>query len=84
MQGAGGGSAGGREAAAAATSPPRSRPAAGRHRTLGVWVDGHHAQTIDVAGVPRIYTLYQAGSSTTGTLLLRPAPGVQACDFTFG
>jgi cytochrome c biogenesis protein CcdA/thiol-disulfide isomerase/thioredoxin len=52
--------------------------------TLGVWVDGHHTQTIDVAGVPRLYTLYQAGSPTTGTLLLRPAPGVQAYDFTFG
>jgi hypothetical protein len=52
--------------------------------TLGVWVDGHHTQTIDGAGVPRLYTLYQVSSPTTGTLLLRPAPGVQAYDFTFG
>ena len=52
--------------------------------TLAVWVDGHHTQTIDIAGVPKLYTLYQAGSSTTGTLLLRPSPGVQAYDFTFG
>jgi hypothetical protein len=32
----------------------------------------------------QLYTLYQAGSSATGTLLLRAAPGVQAYDFTFG
>ena len=28
--------------------------------TLDVSVNGHHTQTIDVAGVPRLYTLYQA------------------------
>ena len=30
------------------------------------------------------YLIPPLGSSTTGTLLLRPAPGVQAYDFTFG
>ena len=29
--------------------------------TLDVSVNGHHTQTIDAAGVPRLYTLYQAG-----------------------
>ena len=43
-----------------------------------------HIQTIEVRGVPRLYTLYQAGSATTGKLLLRASPGVQAYDFTFG
>jgi cytochrome c biogenesis protein CcdA/thiol-disulfide isomerase/thioredoxin len=52
--------------------------------TLDVSVNGQHTQTIDVTGVPRLYTLYQAGSSTSGTLLLHASPGVQAYDFTFG
>ena len=39
-----------------------------------------------VAGVPRLYTLYQAraGSAASGTLVLHASPGVQAYDFTFG
>jgi cytochrome c biogenesis protein CcdA/thiol-disulfide isomerase/thioredoxin len=52
--------------------------------TLNVSVDGHHARAIDVGGVPRLYTLYQGSSATRGTLLLRPSPGVEAYDFTFG
>jgi cytochrome c biogenesis protein CcdA/thiol-disulfide isomerase/thioredoxin len=52
--------------------------------TLSVSFDGQHTRTIDVTGVPRLYTLYQAGTSTTGTLLLRASPGVEAYDFTFG
>ncbi len=52
--------------------------------TLDVSVNGHHTQTIEVSGVPRLYTLYQAGSATNGTLLLHASPGVQAYDFTFG
>jgi cytochrome c biogenesis protein CcdA/thiol-disulfide isomerase/thioredoxin len=52
--------------------------------TLDVSVNGHHTQTIDVGGVPRLYTLYQADSATNGTLLLHASPGVQAYDFTFG
>jgi cytochrome c biogenesis protein CcdA/thiol-disulfide isomerase/thioredoxin len=52
--------------------------------TLDVSVNGHHTQTIDVNGIPRLYTLYQAGSATSGRLLLHASPGVQAYDFTFG
>jgi cytochrome c biogenesis protein CcdA/thiol-disulfide isomerase/thioredoxin len=52
--------------------------------TLQVSVDGRHVQTIEVRGVPRLYTLYQAAPATTGKLLLRASPGVQAYDFTFG
>jgi cytochrome c biogenesis protein CcdA/thiol-disulfide isomerase/thioredoxin len=52
--------------------------------TISVSVNGHHTQTIDVAGTPRLYTLDQAGSDNTGTLLLQVSPGVQAYDFTFG
>jgi hypothetical protein len=52
--------------------------------TLDVSVNGHHTQTIDVGGIPRLYILYQAGSATSGTLVLHASPGVQAYDFTFG
>jgi len=52
--------------------------------TLRVSVNGRHIQTIEIRGVPRLYTLYRAGSATTGKLLLRASPGVQAYDFTFG
>jgi cytochrome c biogenesis protein CcdA/thiol-disulfide isomerase/thioredoxin len=52
--------------------------------TLDVAVNGHQTQTIDVGGIPRLYTLYQAGAVTTGTILLHASPGVEAYDFTFG
>jgi cytochrome c biogenesis protein CcdA/thiol-disulfide isomerase/thioredoxin len=56
----------------------------GGHGTLGVTVNGRHTQTIKVDGVPRLYTLYRAGSAVTGKLLLHASPGIQAYDFTFG
>jgi cytochrome c biogenesis protein CcdA/thiol-disulfide isomerase/thioredoxin len=52
--------------------------------TLDVSVGGRAVRTIHVAGVPRLYTLYRAGSQASGKLLLRASPGVQAFDFTFG
>ena len=52
--------------------------------TVSVSENGHPVQTIKVAGIPRLYTLYQASSQTSGTLQLRFSPGVQAYDFTFG
>jgi hypothetical protein len=51
---------------------------------LGVSVDGRHTKAITIGGVPRLYTLYQAGSARNGTLLLHAAPGVQAYELTFG
>jgi hypothetical protein len=45
---------------------------------------GHPYATIRVGTVPRLYTLYQAGATSTGTLHLRVSPGVQAYSFTFG
>ena len=56
----------------------------GGQGTLGVTVNGHHTQTLDIGSVPRLYTLYRAGSAANGTLLLHASPGVQAYDFTFG
>ena len=51
---------------------------------LGLTIDGRPAETIDVHGVPRLYTLYHSGSARSGTLVLHASPGVQAYDFTFG
>jgi len=56
----------------------------GGRGSLDVIVDGHHVKTIHVAGVPKLYTLYDAGFATSGRLLLRASPGIQAYDFTFG
>jgi cytochrome c biogenesis protein CcdA/thiol-disulfide isomerase/thioredoxin len=47
-------------------------------------INGRHTATIKVSGVPRLYTLHQSAATSTGTLVLRPSPGVQAYDFTFG
>jgi hypothetical protein len=52
--------------------------------TIDVSIDGRHTQTIAVGGVPKLYTLFHAGSSTTGTLEFSASPGIQAYDFTFG
>jgi cytochrome c biogenesis protein CcdA/thiol-disulfide isomerase/thioredoxin len=52
--------------------------------TLDVFVDGRHTQTIDVRGVPRLYTLFRSRAATTGRLRLQASPGIQAYDFTFG
>jgi cytochrome c biogenesis protein CcdA/thiol-disulfide isomerase/thioredoxin len=52
--------------------------------TLDVSINGNHTQTIGISGVPRLYTLYQAGSAKSGTLLLHASSGVEAYDFTFG
>jgi cytochrome c biogenesis protein CcdA/thiol-disulfide isomerase/thioredoxin len=40
--------------------------------------------TIHVNGVPRLYTLFHAKSSSSGNMVLKFTPGVQAFDFTFG
>ena len=39
--------------------------------TLAVSIDGVSTQTIDVGGIPKLYTLVHAGSITDGTLLLK-------------
>ncbi len=52
--------------------------------SLDVFIDGRHTQTIDVRGVPRLYTLFRSRGATTGRLRLQASPGIQAYDFTFG
>jgi hypothetical protein len=46
--------------------------------------NGTAPTTVHVRGVPRLYTLFHAKSSSTGTMVLTFTPGVQAFDFTFG
>jgi cytochrome c biogenesis protein CcdA/thiol-disulfide isomerase/thioredoxin len=52
--------------------------------TLDVSVNGVTTQTIDVGGIPKLYTLFHAGPITDGVLLLKASPGIKAYDFTFG
>jgi cytochrome c biogenesis protein CcdA/thiol-disulfide isomerase/thioredoxin len=51
---------------------------------LTVSVNATHLRTIEVGGIPRLYTLFQAKALSTGTLLLHASPGVEVYDFTFG
>ena len=46
--------------------------------------DGRHLTTVEVNGVPRLYTLFSGDALQTGQLDLSFSPGVQAYDFTFG
>jgi hypothetical protein len=52
--------------------------------TVQVSVNGRHIKTIDVSGVPDLYTLLSSTSYTSGLVTLQVSPGVQAYDFTFG
>ena len=52
--------------------------------TVTVDVNGKPAQTIEVGGVPKLYTLASGQNDSRATLTLTAAPGVAAYDFTFG
>jgi cytochrome c biogenesis protein CcdA/thiol-disulfide isomerase/thioredoxin len=52
--------------------------------TVQVAIDGKPTKTIRVGGVPKLYTLFDAASSTTATVTLTVPAGVEAYDFTFG
>ena len=52
--------------------------------TVDVSINGKHTQSIIVAGVPKLYTLFHADKSTTAMLELTASLGVEAYDFTFG
>jgi hypothetical protein len=52
--------------------------------TVAVSFDGRHLQTLNVGGVPRLYTLFSENALENGQLDLTFSPGVQAYDFTFG
>jgi hypothetical protein len=52
--------------------------------TVTVDINGKQTQTIQVAGVPKLYTLASGQNDVRETLTLTAGPGVQAYDFTFG
>lgn len=52
--------------------------------TVQVSINGKPTSTVQVGGVPRLYTLFQARSTTTALMSLSFSPGILAYDFTFG
>jgi cytochrome c biogenesis protein CcdA/thiol-disulfide isomerase/thioredoxin len=52
--------------------------------TVTVQRDGKTTKTIDVSGVPKLYTLVNNGPYQRSTVTLAFTPGVEAYDFTFG
>jgi hypothetical protein len=52
--------------------------------TLSLTLNGKALTTIDVTGIPRLYTLVSGHSEQSGLLLLTVSPGVGPYDFTFG
>ncbi len=52
--------------------------------TVDVSLSGRHLTSVDVEGVPRLYTLLSGAPLVTGALQMTFSPGVQAYDFTFG
>ncbi len=52
--------------------------------SVGVSYNGRHLTTLDVGGVPKLYTLFSGSSLQSGVLTLTVSPGVEAYDFTFG
>ncbi|MGD0833291.1 MAG: cytochrome c biogenesis protein DipZ [Candidatus Dormibacteria bacterium] len=52
--------------------------------TVAVSLNGKAVTTVDVSGIPGLYTLVSGSSESSGVLLLTVSPGVEAYDFTFG
>ncbi len=56
----------------------------GGQGTVAVSFDGRPLSSVEVNGIPRLYTLFSGGSLQSGELTLAFSPGIQAYDFTFG
>ncbi|HVA08472.1 MAG TPA: cytochrome c biogenesis protein DipZ [Acidimicrobiales bacterium] len=56
----------------------------GGHGTVDVSYNGRHIKTVDISGIPTLYTLFSGASLQSGLLSLSFSPGVEAYDFTFG
>jgi cytochrome c biogenesis protein CcdA/thiol-disulfide isomerase/thioredoxin len=52
--------------------------------TVGVSFNGKHLTTVNVGGIPKLYTLFSGTTEQSGVLNLSLSPGVEAYDFTFG
>jgi cytochrome c biogenesis protein CcdA/thiol-disulfide isomerase/thioredoxin len=51
---------------------------------VSVSVNGVHMKTVQVSGLPDLYTMVSSSTYHTGLLTLSASPGVKAYDFTFG
>ncbi len=56
----------------------------GGQGTVSVSENGRHLKTVDVSGIPKLYTLFSSSALESGVLQLSMSPGVEAYDFTFG
>jgi Thioredoxin like C-terminal domain len=56
----------------------------GGQGTVDVFYDHRPLATVQVHGVPGLYTLFSGSALQSGLLTLNFTPGVQAYDFTFG
>jgi hypothetical protein len=56
----------------------------GGQGTVDVSEAGRHLKTVDISGIPKLYTLLSGTGLQSGVLQLSVSPGVQAYDFTFG
>ncbi len=52
--------------------------------SVTVAINGKPTQTVQVGGVPKLYTLVSGQSAARATLTLTADPGIAAYDFTFG
>jgi cytochrome c biogenesis protein CcdA/thiol-disulfide isomerase/thioredoxin len=52
--------------------------------SIDVDYNGKHLSTVEVAGIPKLYTLFSGSSLQSGLLTLSLSPGLEAYDFTFG
>ena len=52
--------------------------------SVAISFNGRHLTTVEVGGVPRLYTLFSGSALQTGLLDLYFSRGVQAYEFTFG
>ncbi len=56
----------------------------GGHGPVRILINGKLVRTLQVAGVPTLYTLDSRETPRRALLQVEPAPGIQAYDFTFG
>jgi cytochrome c biogenesis protein CcdA/thiol-disulfide isomerase/thioredoxin len=52
--------------------------------TVDVDYNGKHLTTVDVGGIPKLYTMFSGSSLQSGVLTMSVSPGIEAYDFTFG
>ncbi len=54
------------------------------HGNVDVANNGRHVKTVNVAGIPSLFTLFSSNTLQSGVLTLSFSPGLEAYDITFG